>query len=80
MPVAFGPNIHRKAIAREMIDLGIGKSVSTFPELDAWFRSLKQSPEKLKEISDLAADYVIKNTGSTPRVVAKIGEVLCSKN
>lgn len=80
MPVAFGPNIHRKAIAREMIDLGIGKSVSDFHELDKWFRELKDSPEKLKSISEKAAEYVVKNTGSTPRVVAKIGEVICSKN
>lgn len=79
IPVSFGPNIHRKVITRQMIELGIGTSLSTFEELDSWFTELKNSPEKYRHIATMAADYVLKNTGSTDRVVSKIKEVLCSK-
>lgn len=79
IPVAFGPNIHRKVTAGQMIELGIGVSLSTFEELNAWFTELKNSPEKCERIAEKTAEYVITNTGATPRVVSKINEVLCAK-
>lgn len=79
LPVAFGPNIDRKVVTRQMIDLGIGKSVSTSDELNTWFEGLKENPEKLREIAAVAADYVSKNSGATRRVVNKITENLCAK-
>ncbi|MDE6860206.1 MAG: 3-deoxy-D-manno-octulosonic acid transferase [Duncaniella sp.] len=79
IPVAFGPNIHRKVTARQMIDLGIGTALSSFEELDTWFSELKSDPEKCERIAKTAAEYVITNTGATPRVVSKIKEVICEK-
>lgn len=79
MPVAFGPNIHRKAIAKEMIANGVGKSVRNFKELDQWFSEMRSDSQLLKSISEKASEYVINNTGATPRVVKSIGEVIWAK-
>lgn len=79
LPVAFGPNVSRKVVTKEMIDLGIGKITSDFQELDRWFCSLKNNDSKLREISRKAALFVSNNAGATRRVVNRIIEELCSK-
>ncbi|MCM1138463.1 MAG: polysaccharide pyruvyl transferase family protein [Muribaculum sp.] len=79
MPVAFGPNIQRKAIAKEMIEHGVGTSIRNFKELDRWFCQLKSNPYELKAVSEKAAKYVTNNTGATPRVVKSIGDVIWAK-
>lgn len=80
LPVAFGPNVNRKVVTRQMIDLGIGHVVSTPDELDKWFSGLKDNPEALREIADKAAVYVSRNVGATRRVVNRIMEDICAKN
>lgn len=80
LPVAFGPNVNRKAVTRRMIELGIGRITATPEALDEWFRGLKDDDEGLREIADKAVVYVSKNAGATRRVVNKIRQNLCAKN
>ncbi|MCM1356731.1 MAG: hypothetical protein NC212_10055 [Staphylococcus sp.] len=79
LPVAFGPNVNRKVVTRQMMDLGIGRSVSTADELDEWFVGLKDDPDALKKLSETASRYVDRNVGATQRVVDKIIEDICAK-
>ena len=60
LPVAFGPNVNRKAVTRRMIELGIGRITATPEALDEWFRGLKDDDEGLREIADKAVVYVSK--------------------
>lgn len=80
LPVAFGPNVNRKAVTCRMIELGIGRITATPEALDEWFRGLKDDDEGLREIADKAVVYVSKNAGATRRVVNKIRQNLCAKN
>lgn len=79
LPVAFGPNVKRKVVTRQMIKLGIGTVTSNADELDNWFRSLKNDQQQLREIADRSAVYVSKNAGATRRVVNRIKEDICAK-
>lgn len=79
LPVSFGPNVSRKVVTRQMIDLGIGRIVSNSDELDRWFSNLKDNPQALRETADKAAMYVGKNVGATRRVVNRIMEDICAK-
>lgn len=80
LPVAFGPNIVRKAITGQMIKLGIGHVAADFNSLDRWFTSLKNNPARLREIAKTSAAYVAQNAGATQRVVNRITEEICAKN
>ena len=79
LPVSFGPNVSRKVVTRQMIDLGIGRIVSNSDELDRWFSNLKDNPQALRETAAKAAVYVGKNVGATRRVVNRIMEDICAK-
>ncbi len=80
VPVAFGPNIHRKVTPREMEKLGVGKIVRNEAELAAWFESLRTDAARLAYLSKAAAKYVRRNTGSTDRVTDIIIKELWEKN
>lgn len=80
LPVAFGPNVNRKVVTGQMMDLGIGSITATPEELDEWFSNLKDDPAKLRGIAEKAAVYVSRNAGATRRVVNQIKEDLCAKN
>ena len=80
LPVAFGPRIHRKVTPSQMIELGIGASVSTPAEMLRWFAPLKSDPAMLGEIRKQAARYVNRNSGATSRVTDTIQNVICSRN
>lgn len=79
MPVAFGPNVSRKAVTQQMIKLGIGEITSTPDELEQWFEKFNNNPDKLRDVSEKAAAFVKMNVGATNRVVNKIQEDLCAK-
>lgn len=79
LPVAFGPNVNRKPVTQEMIELGIGTVTSTPEALDGWFSNLKDKPEKLREIAGKAAVYVNRNIGAAARVVNQIRKDICVK-
>lgn len=72
LPVAFGPEIHRKITPEEIYRRGIGQIVTTADELDAWFSSLKDNPAEMAEISRKARAYVAENAGATDEIVDKI--------
>jgi len=80
LPVAFGPRTHRKVTPSQMIELGIGASVSTPVELMKWFAPLKSDRDMLDEIRKRAAKYVNRNSGATSRVVDTIQKEICSRN
>lgn len=72
IPISFGPNIYRKVTPSEMIEIGIGQSVSTAEELDQWFSSLKHNDKLLDEIRAKAHDYIDRNTGKTQFIIDMI--------
>ncbi len=72
LPVAFGPEIHRKITPEEIARLGLGQIVTTPDELDSWFRSLKHNPGKMAEIAEKARAYVAANAGATNEIVDAI--------
>ncbi|MCM1075745.1 MAG: 3-deoxy-D-manno-octulosonic acid transferase [Bacteroides sp.] len=80
MPVAFGPNVNRKAVTRRMIELGIGRVTDTPIALDNWFSDYKDNPERLAEVSGIASTFVKDNVGATDRVVHQIMEDICAKS
>lgn len=74
LPVAYGPRIHRKPAARQLMALGIGKSVATADELDDWFIPLKNAPALLADIRQKALDFMQRNSGVAQKVVSIILE------
>lgn len=79
LPVAFGPVSSRKITPTLLTQLGIGKTVTTPEELDAWFTELKENDTKLGEISGKAHRFVEENLGATRRVVDRIKQELCRR-
>lgn len=80
IPVAFGPNIHRKVTPNEMIELGIGTVITDTEEADSWLRRHLGNKELLDTIASQASSYVQQHTGATPRVVNEIIRLTCGKN
>lgn len=69
LPVAFGPVIHRKAIASELIDLGVGTVVRSNKDICKWFETLRTDEDKMQKIKDTAIKYSMSNGGSTSSVL-----------
>lgn len=69
IPVAFGPQIGRKAIPQEMVRLGIGEMVRSASELKHWFKKLHADSRRLAQIRETAFDYMNRNAGATRKVV-----------
>lgn len=80
LPVAFGPNVNRKPVTLQMIELGIGCVTATPDALDRWFCGLKDNPGRLREIAEKSAIYVNRNIGAAARVVNQIRKDICVKN
>lgn len=72
VPVAFGPNYKRFKEANEIIELGVGRSVSTAQELEDWYSAMSNNPESYENLSQLALDYVASHKGATGRIMEKI--------
>lgn len=72
LPVAFGPEIRRKITPEEIAARGLGQIVTTADELDAWFVSLRDNPDKIAEIAGKARAYVAENAGATGEIVDAI--------
>ncbi len=68
LPVAFGPNIHRKNTPQELISLGVGAMVSTPEELALWYEGLRNNDVKLADISHKAIEYARRNCGSADTI------------
>lgn len=72
LPVAFGPKYRKFKEARDLIDLGVGKSVRSRKELKVWFDALRDDSEQLSQIDQSAKAYVLAQRGVTERVVKRI--------
>ena len=62
LPVAFGPNIHRKSTPQQMIDLGIGAIVQKTEDLRHWIAMIDS--DNYETIRQKACVYASKNGGS----------------
>ena len=69
LPVAFGPMIHRKVTPHQLIELGIGNIVRSASDIQKWFETIKDNPNKIKEIKDIALNYTQNNSGATSVIV-----------
>lgn len=79
LPIAFGPQIHRKPTPNILIHLGIGQIVKSFNELDEWFSLLKNNSIELSRIKQAAINYVAENVGATESIVSKIENEIWSE-
>ncbi len=67
LPVAFGPNIHRKATPQQMIDLGIGAIVLNADELRQWLVGIRANDHQ--DTCRKAVQYAEQNGGATDKIV-----------
>jgi 3-deoxy-D-manno-octulosonic-acid transferase len=72
LPVAFGPKYRKFKEARDLIELGAGRSVADECELKAWFDELKGDNDYLARLSAIAKVYVGKHRGATEKIVKEI--------
>ncbi len=72
IPISFGPKIHRKIAAQQMIRLGIGRKVSTKAEIGNWLVELKSNPKLRDETRRKASAYVSGHAGATQKIVSCI--------
>ena len=75
LPVAFGPKYRKFKEARDLIELGVGRSVADDEELKAWFDELKSDDEYLARLSAIAKVYVGKHRGATEKIVQGIFQI-----
>ena len=72
LPVAFGPKYRKFKEARDLIELGAGRSVRSAEELKAWFDELKSDNDYLARLSAIAKVYVGQHRGATEKIVKEI--------
>ena len=72
LPVAFGTKYRKFKEACDLIELGVGRSVTDENELKAWFDELKSDDDYLARLSALGKVYVGKHRGATEKIVKEI--------
>ena len=72
LPVAFGTKYRKFKEACDLIELGVGRSVTDENELKAWFAELKTDADYLARLSALGKVYVGKHRGATEKIVEAI--------
>ena len=75
LPVAFGPKYRKFKEARDLVELGVGRSVADEYELKSWFDELKSDDEYLARLSAIAKVYVGKHRGATEKIVQGIFQI-----
>lgn len=70
LPASFGPETDKTPIAKELVNLDLGTIVRSENDLEAWFSSLKNDPDKLHGIRDKALEYIRSNRGGTSAVIS----------
>ena len=67
IPVIFGPNYHKSQEAKNMIALGIGKSIESTKEIEDsinyWLHN---------DVRSQCLDFISKNIGATKKILKKI--------
>lgn len=66
LPVAFGPNIYRKATPQQMIDRGFAAIVRNGEELDRWLDTI--GDENYEQLGQQALAYARQNGGATDKI------------
>lgn len=74
IPVAFGTKYRKYKEACDLIELGVGCSVSNETELKGWFDELKSDSNRLADISQSAKEYTLRYRGATEKIVKAIFE------
>ena len=72
VPLSFGPRIERKTAARQMMELGIAKMVTTSDELAEWLGELRRQPALMTQVKQSADDYMQRHIGATERILSNI--------
>ena len=72
LPTSFGPEIHRKATAQELIRLDIGTMVETTEQINRWIDNLTGDQKQLEQIKQKACRYTEQNSGATDKIVRLI--------
>ena len=72
IPAAFGTKYHKFQEARDLIALGVGRSVKNEKELQAWFSELKSDSDYLARLSAIAKVYIGQHRGATEKIVSAI--------
>lgn len=72
LPTSFGPEIHRKATAQELIRLDIGTIVETTEQINRWVDNLTGNRTLLEQIRLTARQYTEQNSGATDKIVRLI--------
>jgi len=76
LPVLFGPNYHKFNEAFQIIDLKAGFVFNSADELLSNLNTLMANSNLLQETSQLATNYVRKNSGATNKIVNSLREFL----
>ena len=72
LPITFGPNIHRKATPRQMMDRGFAAIVTTDEELEQWYIGIRNTD--YEKAHTAALDYARSNGGATETILNIITE------
>lgn len=76
LPVFFGPNYHKFNEAIEAIDLNIGFEVTDSKTLTTKLQALIEDKNLLSESSELAKNFVLKNSGATQKIVQNLSQLM----
>lgn len=76
LPVFFGPNYHKFNEAIEAIDLNIGFEVTDSKTLTTKLQTLIEDKNLLSESSELAKNFVLKNSGATQKIVQNLSQLM----
>ena len=72
IPVAFGPQYRRDAHCRDFVAMGVGVSVSSREELEAFYQKTEKDTRFREEFGHLAADYCRSRSGATQEIMKEI--------
>lgn len=73
LPIAFGPRIERKVMARLMLKLGIATKTETPEEFSAWADHYFNAPAReLEEVRHASAKFCHHQAGATARIVSTV--------
>ncbi len=76
LPVFFGPNYHKFAEARELIDLGGAFKFATADELHQQVTALLADKHRLQQCTDTCLNYVESKKGATDVIIKHLGQWL----
>ena len=75
LPVAFGTKYRKFKEARDLIELGAGRSVKNAEELKIGFEELKNDADYLARLSAIAKVYVGQHRGTTEKIAKAIFQI-----